>query len=160
VLKKLLPILLALIGSGAGIAVGLALRSGPEAPANPCGEMPGPAAEAHPEPADLHRDYLKLSNQFVVPVVADGKTRGLVVISLSLEIEPGSTEKIYEREPKLQDAFLRVMFDHANSGGFDGEFTANGNMAPLRAGLLQAARLVLGPIVSDVLIVSIIRQDG
>jgi hypothetical protein len=159
VLRKLLPVLMALIGVGAGIGGALALRGAPGEVANPCGEVPDHAGTPD-KPAELHRDYLKLSNQFVVPVVAEGKTKGLVVISLSLEIEPGTTEAIYEREPKLQDAFLRVMFDHANSGGFDGEFTANGNMAPLRSGLLQAARLILGPIVSDVLIVSIIRQDG
>ena len=68
-------------------------------------------------------EYVKLNNQFVVPVVEDGRVAAMVVLSLSLEVEAGNTEAVYQREPKLRDAFLQVLFDHANVGGFCGSFT-------------------------------------
>ncbi len=63
-------------------------------------------------------------------------------------------------EPKLRDVFLRVLFDHANAGGFSGSFTKTTRMNTLRMGLLEAAQKALGPVVSDVLIVDVVRQDA
>jgi hypothetical protein len=108
----------------------------------------------------LEHDYVKMNNQFVIPVVTDGRIKALVVMSLSLEVVKGAGEQVYAREPKLRDAFLRVMFDHANSGGFDGDFTSNGNMLHLREALGDAGRSVLGDLVSEVLIIDIVRQDS
>jgi hypothetical protein len=88
------------------------------------------------------------------------RVTGLVVASLSIEINSGGTELVYAREPKLRDVFLQVMFDHANIGGFDGAFTAGERMDILRSALLDAARSVLGKDVSEVLITEIARQDA
>lgn len=162
---KIVPLLLLVVGLGAGVGAGIVLKPHEEvAAANPCGEAEAhapPEMNVSTEPVALKRDYVKLNNQFVIPVVKDSKIKSLVVLSLSMEIAPGNSEAVYQREPKLRDAFLRAMFDHANSGGFDGEFTANGNMAPLRAELLRAAQAVVGgEVVSDVLITDIVRQDN
>lgn len=157
---KILPILLALLGLGAGIGAGILLR--PEASnelANACGDVPPPETKVLTSPVVLAHNYVRLNNQFVVPVVQGGRIKALVVMSLSVEVVAGNTEAVYEREPKLRDAFLRVMFDHANSGGFDGSFTSNGNMAHLRSGLVEAAKNVLGAAATDVLIIDIVRQD-
>ena len=105
-------------------------------------------------------EYVRLNNQFVVPVVHDAAVRSLVVMSLTVEIESGRAELVFNREPRLRDAFLRVMFSHANAGGFDGSFTSPNALNPLRSGLRDAAYDVLGPIVNDVLIVDIVRQDA
>ena len=67
---------------------------------------------------------------------------------------------VYEREPKLRDAFLRVMFDHANAGGFDGAFTNSNQMDVLRRALREVAQKTIGPTASDVLILDIVRQDA
>ncbi len=115
------------------------------------------AAEKGEKPA---HDYVKLNNQFVVPVVQNGRVDALVILSLSLEVTTGSTEKVYQVEPKLRDGFLQVMFDHANAGGFRGTFTDGSNMILLREALLEVAQSTLGPDVSDVLIVDIVRQDS
>jgi len=164
---KLLPILLALVGLGGGVGAGIALRPAPQEAvvmANPCGEVPAehPAPEntKPEEDANAAHDYVKLNNQFVVPVVDDGRISSLVVLSLSLEIGTGQSETIYQREPKLRDAFLQVMFDHANSGGFNGSFTNSIPMSVLRNALREAAQKTLGSIVSDVLIMDIVRQDA
>lgn len=103
---------------------------------------------------------MRLNNQFVVPIVRGGAVRSLVVLSLTLEIESGNNQAVFDREPRLRDSFLQVMFAHANAGGFDGSFTEATAMDPLRAALRDAARQALGDIVSDVLIVDITRQDA
>ena len=163
---KLLPIILALVGLGAGVGAGIALRPAPSSEpemANPCGDVSADTAEhaaAEKAADEAAHDYVKLNNQFIVPVVDDGKVSSLVVLAISLEVQVGQTEEIYQREPKLRDVFLQVMFDHANSGGFNGAFTNTVPMTVLRDGLLEAARRTLGPIVSDVLIMDIVRQDA
>jgi flagellar FliL protein len=105
-------------------------------------------------------EYVKMSNQFVIPVVDQGKVVSMVILALTLEVGIGTTEVIYAREPKLRDAFLQVLFDHANSGGFDGSFTDAPNLMLLRKALLEAAQTAIGPNVSDVLISDIARQDS
>jgi hypothetical protein len=167
-LGKLLPILLALIGLGGGVGAGLVLRPAPapedhaaDAGAEPAAEGDHADAEGEDgEPDEGAPEYVKLNNQFVVPVVEKGRVAALVVLSLSLEVDPGSTEAVYLREPKLRDVFLQVMFDHANTGGFSGSFTDGSNLVVLRTSLKEAAAQVLGPLVTDVLITDIARQDS
>ena len=162
-IRKLLPVLLALFGLGGGIGAGLFLRPAPEPEAEASAahaegetkeeDAKGEAEEGGPE-------YVKMNNQFVVPVVEKGRVSAMVVLSLTLEVETGNTEAVYQREPKLRDAFLQVLFDHANIGGFSGSFTDGSNLVVLRTGLRDAAALVLGTSVRDVLITDIARQDN
>ncbi|WP_128514874.1 flagellar basal body-associated FliL family protein [Tabrizicola thermarum] len=165
-LRKVLPILLALIGLGAGVAAGLVLRPAPDqspaADGSSSEDSQHSEGDAHKasEPQEGAPEYVKMNNQFVVPVVKDGRVASMIVLSLSLEVAAGNTEAVYQREPKLRDAFLRVLFDHANVGGFSGSFTDGANLLVLRTNLKEAAALVLGPVVSDVLITDIARQDG
>lgn len=154
-LRKLLPVLLALLGLGAGLGAGLFLRPVPEEGAAPAGEEHAKGEEEVPPP-----DYVKLNNQFVVPILDGGRVVSLVVLSLSLEVAAGNTETVYAREPKIRDAFLQVLFDHANTGGFRGSFTDGSNLILLREALTEKAIGVLGPVVTDVLITEIARQDS
>jgi len=121
-----------------------------------------PGTRAVPETPEgetpLH-DYVKLNNQFVVPVVQDGQVASMVILALSLEVSAGSTEQVYAMEPKLRDVFLQVLFDHANAGGFSGDFTVSKNMVVLRDALREVAIRTLGGNVTDVLIIDIARQD-
>ena len=169
-MRKLIPILLAVIGLGGGGGVGLFLR--PPADANAAeqggdtsaaagadGHAADPAGAEGEQDAATQPEYVKLNNQFVVPVVEDGTVAAMVILSLSLEVTPGSVETVYGREPKLRDVFLQVLFDHANTGGFRGTFTDGANLILLRKALLEIARKTMGDIVTDVLIVDIARQD-
>ncbi|MEO0989901.1 MAG: flagellar basal body-associated FliL family protein [Pseudomonadota bacterium] len=166
--KLIVPLVLALVGLGGGVGAGLALKPPPEEPMeDPMGDMKTEDAakkEEYPEkdpdvPAEGF-DYVKLNNQFVVPLVDGSAIKGLIVISLSLEVTTGTSEQVYAIEPKLRDSFLQVLFDHANAGGFSGAFTKPTNMMVLRDSLLEIARRNLGDIVTDVLIVDLIRQDA
>ena len=150
-IRKLLPLLLGLLGLGLGITGGIFLR--------PAAEEHAVVAEAPPDPA-LAPDYVKLANQFIVPVMVKGKVGAMVILSLSLEVATGATQEVYKVEPKLRDQFLQVMFDHANSGGFSGSYTDGANLLLLRKALLESAKGVLKEKVSDVLIIDIVRQDS
>lgn len=166
-LGKLLPVLLGLIGVGAGVGAGVVMKPAQEvaAPvAAPCGEgaakeeRVAQAAEAPAEEA-LGHEYVKLNNQFIVPVVEEDRVASMVVLSLSVETGIGEKDEVYQLEPKLRDAFLQVLFDHANMGGFRGAFTNSANMDILRNALRETARKVAGDLISDVLIIDITRQD-
>ena len=175
-MRKLIPVLLGLIGLGIGGGAGLFLRPAAhitsETVANEVahgevavdeaahGEAAKPEPAAEGETGEGGPEYVKLSNQFVIPVVENGKVVSMVILALTLEVGAGSTEAIYAREPKLRDAFLQVMFDHANSGGFNGSFTDGANLVLLRKALLEAAQTTIGANVSDVLISDIARQDS
>ncbi len=154
-LSKLLPILLLVLGTGAGVGAGIFLA-------------PDEGTEAHasPEPKDDHDEeagdsakFVKLNNQFVVPILQQDRVAALVVVSLSLETSVAMSDRVFEREPKLRDAFLRVLFDHANMGGFNGAFTKPGTLDVLRSSLTDVARKEMGENVRAVLITDISRQD-
>jgi len=182
----LLPAILLVAGSGAGVGAGLFLSGtyaaaagdmpGADMPATgdagamsggPCGDLPGaePAAAEAEAPAAPGgevvdgREYVRLNNQFVVPVVDGGAVTALVVLSLSVEVSAGAREPVYAHEPKLRDAFLQVLFDHANIGGFGGNFTSSSTMRVLRGNLREAAQATMGKQIVDVLIIDIVRQD-
>lgn len=152
---KLLPLLLLLVGSGAGIAAGLfmAPESTPEG-------TEARVVPSHDEGEVGPTEFVKLNNQFVVPIVQADRVAALVVLSLSLETQAGARERVFEREPKLRDMFLRVLFDHANMGGFDGSFTRPGKLDVLRQSLADVAQKELGDDVESVLITDIARQDN
>lgn len=170
-IRVLLPVILLLVGVGGGVAAGKMLAGGAsEAARDAAYGDPANAAESEEDGGgDGYGDasdpssqfeYVRLNNQFIVPIIRHGSVRSLVVLSLTVEVQTGENAVVYEREPRLRDAFLRVMFSHANVGGFDGSFTTVEAMAPLRSGLREAAQQILGEIVNDVLIVDIVRQDA
>ena len=155
-LRLAIPILLAILGVAGGAAAGYMMR--------PADTDTGDEAEVASESSDEvplePAEYVRLTNQFIVPVLRDGKVISIVVLSLGLEVEPGSENTVYSHEPKLRDVFLQVLFSHANTGGFEGAFTDAANMMVVRTALREAAASVLPDLVRDVLINDITRQDG
>ena len=184
-MRLLIPVILLLLGTGGGIGAGMMLSSPaeemsedmaaeegeakPEGDKEEAAEEPAEEAEKE-EPAEetdtaeegevAEFSYVKLNNQFVIPVLAEGFVSALVVMSLSLEVTTEASQSVYSIEPKLRDAFLQVMFDHANTGGFSGEFTMAERTQALRKALREAARKVAGKGVNDVLIIDMVRQDA
>ena len=150
-IRKLIPVILALLGLGIGVGAGFFLRPTP---------MAAPTAEVALLDPALTPEYVKLSNQFIVPVMVKGKVSAMVILTLSLEVKSGTTSAVYDSEPKLRDVFLQVLFDHSNSGGFSGAYTDGANLLLLRRALLEAAKGVLQEAVLDVLIMDIVRQDS
>jgi flagellar FliL protein len=150
-MKKLLPVILVVVGTAAGVGGGIFMRPAAD---------PDAAPDAIVEAAPSSTEFVKLNNQFVIPVVEKGRVAALVIMSLTLEISVGGTEAVYTREPKLRDAMLQVMFDHANTGGFKGVFTDAANLVLLRRALKEVAVKTMGDMIKDVLISDIARQDS
>ncbi len=162
-IRTLLPVMLTIIGTGAGIGAGVLLA--PPA-AEDAGASEAPQAPSRTAPAETEADtssgnheFVKLNNQFVVPIVEGDRIGAMIVLSLSVEVDASSTQVVYAREPKLRDGFLQVLFDHANRGGFDGAFTNANSMGVLRRLLLEAARERMDRPVHAVLITEIARQE-
>ncbi|MGB5865968.1 MAG: flagellar basal body-associated FliL family protein [Sulfitobacter sp.] len=173
-MKKLIPLVLVLVGTGAGVGAGIFLR--PDAPPEVTETTDVAMAEEMDQHVDKDQDqdhatddhgdehnsseYVQLSNQFVVPLVSGERVAALVVLALSIEVPAGGTDLVLQREPKLRDSFLQILFDHANMGGFDGNFTDAQMLDRLRRSLKEVAQKDLGKeLVQDVLIVEIARQD-
>lgn len=173
-MKMLVPIVIAVLGVGAGVGAGVALKPAPpeEEPAAEmvCAEgeegcevaAPDPFAPvAMPKPApEGETANVSLDKPFVVPVFRDDKVAAMMVASMTVvtAVEGGAAGEMLQ--PRLRDAFLAVMFRHANSGGFDGAFTEGRKIEDLKAALLKAAQEIFGEIpVHDVLITEIVRQD-
>lgn len=156
----ILPVVLLLLGTGAGVGAGWFTAEPPAVEVDSVDDASDSEKEAEViVPVTEEREFARLSNQFIIPVLDDGLVAALVVMSLNLEVTAGSQSIVFAAEPKLRDRFLQVMFDHANTGGFSGNFTTGRNMRILRDDLLRAAKSVSGERVTDVLIIDLVRQD-
>ncbi len=157
----IVPILLALIGTGGGIGAGLFLK--PSSDMAEAEDMVDEQAEEDMDGEDGEAsgatEFARLNNQFVVPILEDGEVRSLIVMSLQVEVDAGRQDLVFSKEPRIRDEFLQLLFDHSNMGGFAGNFTDAHNMDLLRSSLRRAAKQIVGPEVHDVLIVEIVRQD-
>ncbi len=162
-MRKILPFLLLLVGTGAGVGAGVYLRPSPQEltdqhPSEVDADLVRESSQ-NEQPVD-GKEYIKLSNQFVVPIVEDDRIASMVVMTLSVETGEGQGQQVYDLEPKIRDVFLRVLFDHAAIGGFRGAFLNNDNLDTVRRNLINAAFKSFGEdIISDVLIFEIARQD-
>lgn len=165
-MRLLIPLALGLVGLGAGVGAGVALRGDPlpapdadlVASVAPCGD----AGPGHAEPTRSKGEptvFIRLDKQFVVPVIHDGRVDAMVAMALTLEVDPEIEDTVYSREPKLRDAFLRILLDHANTGGFDGTFTANTVVQTLTGRLLQEGREAVGAGLTDILILDLAKQE-
>ena len=164
-MHKILALIMILLGVTTGVASGLAIKifSADANPKVPVELMPATSGFdiENQTPENLRKqDYVKLNNQFIIPLVQESLVKGLVAMSVSLELDSGYKETVYTLEPKLRDAFLQILFDHANIGGFDGQFTDSLNLDVLRNNMFGAAKKILGNKVTDVLITDIARQDN
>lgn len=150
---KLIPVLLILLGIGLGTGAGLYLRPAPEVGAED-DELALPPVLAGGE----NFGTLEFANQFMVPLVIEGRIAFVVVLNLALEIPETQRAMVTANIPRLRDGLLQVLFDHANSGGFEGMFTDHDKMGPLRRALLEAAQHMLGrEAVRGVLITDMLR---
>lgn len=125
-------------------------HGGGQAPAAEDGDggSGGPAATA----------WYKFPQQFFVPILRDGRLDSTMVLSLSAEMPGTASEKVYAHEIKLRDALLRQLLIEANTGSFDGNFTADAKLRALRASLLTSVQAIV-PEIDDVLIGDIARQE-
>ena len=102
--------------------------------------------------------WFQFPQQFFVPVLHSGRLDSTMVLTLSAEMPAGAAEKVYAHELKLRDALLRQLLIHANTGGFDGNFTSEGQLRGLRGDLTATMQAVV-PEITGTLIGDITRQE-
>lgn len=147
-MKKILLILIPVLGLIGGGGAGLWLRPAPEPTHD----------EAPPAPEDHDTVSFAFPKQFFVPVIRGTQPESVMVLNLALDVVKSDEEEIFKQELRLRDALLRQLLIHANTGGFDGNFTSEAHLKELRAKLLRAAQSVAGDQVKAVLISDIARQ--
>ena len=131
------------------------------APAAPADAGHGAAdSGGHGEGGGEISTFFKFPTQFFVPVVRNGTTSSVMIMTVTLDTAPGTYAAVASQEHRLRDSMLRSLIIHANTGGFDGNFTSDGNLGAMRAALLKAAQEVAGPDVIAVLIEDIARKEG
>ena len=160
-MARVLPALIGAVGLLAGLGVGAAMKL-PDASSTRDADS-GMTLTAGPGPgqdASTDREAVALDNQFIVPVVVDGRIESLVILTLSIEVAAGGRRVVQSRGPRLRAALLQVLFDHANAGGFSGNFTEPGRLRDLRQALGEAARKVLDGRQAEVLVLDMLRQDN
>lgn len=154
-MKPLILALAGIVSLGGGAVAGAILGKGA-----PSGATATDTAMAPTVPAEASRfEYVKFGSQFVVPIQASGRVAALLVANLQLEVAEGGTEPAFRREPRVRDAFLKILFEMAAEGAFNGDMYAPAVQTELRGRLLNAARAILGDTVNAVLISDFLKQE-
>lgn len=169
-MKKILSLLLPVVALVAGIAGGEMIRPADMAEAMASQDGPGDASQpatdaAAPSPssatdAGSGEAWFTFPSQFFVPMMRHGDMGAMMILTLSIETGSDTLEPMKQQEHRLRDALLRQLMVHANSGGFDGNFTSEPSMRVLRDRLAVAARSATTLPVRQVLIEDIARQGG
>ncbi|MFC3167167.1 hypothetical protein [Paracoccus fontiphilus] len=131
-----------------------------------------PSADDHAAAADGHgggehggeavpaEGWFTFPSQFFVPLMRNGDMGAVMILTLTIETGGADLPAMRQQEHRLRDALLRELLIHANTGGFDGNFTAEARLAPLRERLQRAAQASTDLTVKAVLIEDIARQAG
>lgn len=135
-------------------------RTGGEAGGEAGAADPGHAAVAPAHTPTAEVEWFTFPSQFFVPLVRQGDMSAIMILTLVLETDKGQVEALGHQEHRLRDALLRALMIHANTGGFDGNFTVERNVQTLRDSLLAAARSATDLPVRAVLIQDLARQGG
>ncbi|MFD1794675.1 hypothetical protein FQV27_06675 [Paracoccus aurantiacus] len=180
-IKKLLPVFLIVLAACGGLFGGDVLRQKSAAEPAAAGDDAHAAAQPDGTAEDAEgqvdvtgghggakhgaaekkaSSYLRFPSQFFVPVMHGDRLDGMIILSLTVEMPAEEEETVFRQEFRLRDAFLRTLLIHANTGGFDGNYTIEPRMRRLREALLKTALDHSDGVVTDVLIEDIARQDS
>ena len=165
-MKKILPVILIIIGVVGGGAAGVFLKP-PAVKEVEAGGSSEPSVKENPdeneqllgEEVSSDRAFVKVGRQTIIPVLQDGDTKALMLFELAVDVAAGSANLVHEMEPRLRDAFLRELFQMSYTGAFMTEFTDDRIIAELRRNLTRAARKHVGKAVREVLILDVMRQE-
>lgn len=161
-MKKLLPILAAVIALLAGAALGGAARvfTGGEkhAQVEDAGKTGRADAQkhggGHGETAAATA-YMKFSRQFIAPVIKGGAPVGTMILDVNIEVDPAIAQSAYAEEPRLRDAVLDVLLREGARGRLSELFVDPTILDETKAEILAAARKTLGDNARSVLIMDI-----
>ena len=156
-MKKLLVMLLPVLAFLGGAAGGAVLHQRNAPAVEESDDLP--PAESQEAPEDENEmAWFRFPNQFFVPLMRDSDISGTMIVTLTIEMTKADEEAVYAQQHRLRDALLRALMIHANTGGFDGNFTADPQMGRLKTELVKVAKESSEGKITDVLIEDIARQ--
>lgn len=158
-MKKLLPLIIIILGLAGGIGVGVVMKPEPEPITD---EEKAEKEVEKPIERDFvatDSEYVELSRKLIVPTEGADGVKSLIAIELHIEVAPGFADHATAHEPKVRDAFLRTLLWFSSTGAFGENAHQNETFEELGEELTRAARKVLGDEVRGVLIGDMIKQD-
>jgi hypothetical protein len=167
-LKKLLPLIGLIIGFAGGAVAAIFLA--PPAEPTEMTEDGHTTSDGSNTSSDDHAnedgtseasdsELVKLANQFVVPVILGERVQAMVILTVALEVEQGTSDQVHLLEPKLRDQFLAELFGLAAIGGFEDNIISRKTLDLVRKVLSEKAKSVLAQKSAQVLITDMVRQD-
>ncbi len=167
-MKKLLPILLAVIAVAVGAAGGFFLRAAgsPAAPGGEAATGQKEVAHAEKDAAHVANDdahgkkgdaavYMKFSRQFVTPIVAEGRPAAMMILDVNIEIDPALADTIYAEEPRLRDGVLKALLRQSAAGRLGSIFADPAVLEETRREILEEMRAIVGDGAKSVLIMDV-----
>lgn len=170
-MKLILPILLAVLGALGGVVGGVLLMAAPPSEETAEVETADASDDAPAQPdgvvsimieAATDSVYHPLERRLFVPFErADGRS-AFATVEITLELPPDEAAKgfVEAHEPKVLDAFFRVLVGFAATGAFEESTRAADTLRELDDALQIAARAVLGDYVRGVLIANLLTNDA
>lgn len=156
-MKKLIVIILCVAGFAAGAFGGSWLRGAAPAKAEADAEDTANQDAASKEPVSAA--WFRMPTEFFIPILRNENVQSVMILTLTVETAEENLSTIQASEHKLRDSLLSALMIHANTGGFDGNFTAEAHLAKLRAELLNAAQKATDGLATGILIENIARQE-
>ena len=144
-MKKIIAIVLVLVGIVGGGAAGMMLKPAPPEPEGTeagAGDVGEKTAEKEEDVEDGEAEqstsvYVKVGRQTIIPVLDKGETKALMLFELAVDIPPSENDRALAMEPRLRDAFLRELFQMSYTGAFDETFTDDRVIEELRRSLVR-----------------------
>lgn len=171
-IKKLLPIIVILIGAIVGGGGGYFAKTQTAKAAS--SEVHAEAAGDHDEADKGHgkkekkkkgghgaeeetgaTSFMKFSRQFVVPVVERGKPKSMVILDINIEIDNTLDESVYTLEPPLRDALLSRLLALSSQGMLPQLLEDSEKLEATKAALLETSREIIGEAALSILILDI-----
>ena len=123
-MRKLIPVLLAVVGIGAGGAIGFVMKPAEEPhetakgghaeeTASESEHAAAPRIEAERPTKATDSEYMPLTRKLIVPFRRENGSKAFLALDVSLEVAPGEVAHAKSHEPKVVDAFLRVLIAFA-----------------------------------------------
>jgi flagellar FliL protein len=103
--------------------------------------------------------FYRFSREFVVPMLENGRVSSLVILNISLEIDPAISTRLFSIEPALRDSIMTTLIALSNDGRTFESITKLENYESLRAMVLMNLQTVVPDGIHNVLIMDMARQD-
>lgn len=103
--------------------------------------------------------YYRFKRDFIVPVMRGNSVDSLVLLRVSVEMDPDKLEVFRPKEPRIRDAFMQTLLSLSHDGLFKGDITAPNVYQTIQSRLTETANANMDDEAKAVLIVDFARQD-